>query len=377
MNEIKRRSAIVVITSVLLLAVLALATGIASVDSHSVSVSQESPASLGDWNGTWVNVGTMLDDPAWDAVYEAIADAANAAAGDGTFSTDDAKNFTYAMLATNFGDLGIAENTTTYYNTNGTVICECEYESAGAETVAFDGEEFDWYKFELMSGDAACSEYEYLILTEVHSHEGAMVHFHMRYGNTSFDDLINNTNYAMWWPTFGAEGTTAEEVADGFAEGAEMMGYMMLASQDPWENVDPNHLPTQIINISGEYICTSEAMYLDTEGNLLTEFCPPYQEEGGKWTFEQHGSLLLVTIEEDGEEAGIYGSTAGDNIMLAYGGYQEISGMGMWRFETIWTGKVHCSGDEIVMNAIMRGYDSDNSLIANWAGTQVLRRVEE
>ena len=235
MNEIKRRSAIVVITSVLLLAVLALATGIGSVGSHSVSVSQGSPDPLDNWNGTWVNVGTMLDDPAMDAVYKAIADAANAAAGDGTFTTDDAKSFLYAMLESNFGDLGIAENTTTYYNTDGTVICECEYESAGAETVAFGEEEFDWHKFELTSEDAACDEYVYLILTEVHSHEDAMVHFHMRYGNTSFDDLINNPNYAMWWPTFGVEGTTAEEVADGFAEGAEMMGGMMLASQRPTE----------------------------------------------------------------------------------------------------------------------------------------------
>jgi hypothetical protein len=52
----------------------------------------------------------------------------------------------------------------------------------------------------------------------------------MRYGNTSFDDLINNTDYAMWYPTFAVEGTTMETVADGYAEGAEMMGAMMLAS---------------------------------------------------------------------------------------------------------------------------------------------------
>jgi hypothetical protein len=58
-----------------------------------------------------------------------------------------------------------------------------------------------------------------------------MVHWHMRYGNTCFDDLINNTNYAMWYPTFAVEGTTMEKVADGYAEGAEMMGAMMLASQ--------------------------------------------------------------------------------------------------------------------------------------------------
>ena len=318
-----------------------------------------------------------------DAVYEAIADAASAAAEDSAFTTDDAKSFLYAMLATNFGDLGIAGNTTTYYNTNGTVRCECEYESAGAETVAFGEEGFEWYKFELTSEDAACSEYKYLILTEVHSHEDAMVHFHMRYGNTSFDDLINNTNYAMWWPTFGVEGTTAEEVADGFAEGAEMMGYMMLASQrpsleDPWENFDPNHLPTQIINLSGEYNCTNEAMYLDIEGNLIPEL-PPYQEKGAIMTFEQHGSLLMVTVEEGGEEIMKWsGSTVGDSIMLTYAGYNDWGpGMGMMRSEVLWAGKIHGCGEGIVMNAILRVYDSDNNLVLRWAGTQVLERVGE
>ncbi|NAS89104.1 hypothetical protein C4E24_05130 [ANME-1 cluster archaeon AG-394-G21] len=373
MNKTKRRSAVVMITSVLVLGVLALSTGIASEDS--------SP--LNDWNGTWLNVGTMLDGPAMDAVYESMTDAANAAAGDGTFTTNDAKSFLYAMHKSNFGDLGIAENNITYYNTDKTVKCDCEYESAGVETVAFGEEEFNWYKFELTSEDTTCTEYKYLIFTEVHSHEEGMVHWHMRYGNTSFNDLINNTSYAMWYPTFAVEDTTMETVADGYAEGAEMMGAMMLAGQspsrkDPWESFDPNHLPTQIINISSEYICTNEAMYLDTEGDLLTEFSPPYQEEGGEWSFEQHGSLLKVILVEEGEEMGFcYGSTAGDNIMLSWGDYLEIPGMGMMRFETIWMGEIHDDGEEIVMNAIMRGYDSDNNLIANWAGTQVLKRTGE
>jgi len=40
----------------------------------------------------------------------------------------------------------------------------------------------------------------------------------MRYGNTSFDDLINNTDYAIWYPTFAVEGTSMETVADDYAE---------------------------------------------------------------------------------------------------------------------------------------------------------------
>ena len=369
MNKTKRRlSAIVVLTSVLVLGVLALSTGIASEDS--------SP--LNDWNGTWLNVGTMLDDPAMDAVYEAMTDAANAAAGDGTFTTDDAKSFLYAMHKSNFGDLGIAENNATYYNTDGTVKCECEYESAGVETVAFGEEEFNWYKFALTSEDTTCPEYRYLIFTEVHSHEDGMEHFHMRYGNTSFDDLINNTDYAIWYPTFAVEGTTMETVADGYAEGAEMMGGMMLASQrpslkDPWENFDPAFLPAEIINISGTYAKTGEGIFLDLEGNFIPDFL---EQVTGTVTIEQHGSLLKATDDEGNV---FQGSTIGNNIMLSMAGYEELEGMGKIGLEAVATGMIEegTNGPEIFLNWIWRICDSDNNLLFNGAGTQVLKRVED
>ena len=369
MNKTKRRlSAIVVLTSVLVLGVLALSTGIASEDS----------TIFNGWNGTWLNVGTMLDDPAMDTVYAAMTDAANAAAGDGTFTTNDAKSFLYAMHKSNFGDLGIAGNTVTYYNTDKTVKCECEYESAGIETVAFGEEEFNWYKFALTSEDTTCPEYRYLIFTEVHSHEEGMVHWHMRYGNTSFDDLINNTDYAMWYPTFAVEGTTMETVADGYAEGAEMMGAMMLAGQspslkDPWENCDPAFLPAEIINISGTYAKTGEGIFLDLEGNFIPDFL---EQVTGTHTIEQHGSLLKVT---DDEGTISQGSTLGNNIMLANAGYAEVEGIGKIGFESVATGKIEegTHGPEIFLNWIWRIYDSDDNLLFNGAGTQVLKRTGE
>jgi Zn/Cd-binding protein ZinT len=365
-----RASAVAVITGTLLLGAIVLPTGIGNAD-------QEFPAPFDDWNGTWVNVGTMLDDSSMDPVYEAIADAANAAAGDGSFTADDAKIFLYAMHETNFGDLGITGNTTTYYNTNGTVKCECEYESAGIENVTFGEEEFGWYKFELTSGDAACDEYKYLILTEVHSHEGGMVHFHMKYGDTSFDDLINNTNYAIWYPTLAAEGTTVEDVADGYMEGAEKMGYMMLAwFGDPWRDFDPEFLPAEITDISGTYMKTGEGISLDLEGN----FIPVTVEQiTGTIVVEQHGSLLKVIDTSDGEEIICQGSTVGDNIMLSNGGYAEVLDMGMMRLECVSTGNIEegAEGPEIFLNWVWRMYDSDNNLIINGAGTQVWEQVED
>jgi Zn/Cd-binding protein ZinT len=157
----------------------------------------------------------------------------SAMAEDDGFTVDDAKNFLQTMMGSSFGDVEIAGDTVTYYNPDDTVRCQCEYEFAGKESVTFGGEEFDWYKFELKSGDEACSEYKYLIATAVHSEGGdGMVHWHMRYGNISFDDLINNPKFVMWYPTLAEKETGAETLAESYAEGAPMMGAMMKAARE-------------------------------------------------------------------------------------------------------------------------------------------------
>lgn len=162
-----------------------------------------------------------------------------AMAEDDGFTVDDAKNFLHTMMGSSFGDMEIAGDTVTYYNPDGTVRCRCEYEFAGKEAVTFGGHEFDWYKFELKSGDEACSEYKYLIATGVHSDgDDGMVHWHVRYGNTSFDDLINNPGYVMWYPTLAEGEISAEKLAENYVEGAPMMGAMMKAARESLITLD-------------------------------------------------------------------------------------------------------------------------------------------
>src|SRR5690554_6352744 len=104
-------------------------------------------------------------------------------AEDGGFAVDDADNFLHTMSGSSFGDVEVAGDAVTYYNLDGTLRCRCQYEFAGKVAVALGGEAFDWYKFELKSGDEACSEYKYLIATGAHSEgDDGMVHWHMRYG---------------------------------------------------------------------------------------------------------------------------------------------------------------------------------------------------
>lgn len=64
--------------------------------------------------------------------------------------------------------------------------------------------------------------------------------------------------------------------------------------------------------------------------------------------------------------------------MLSSAGYTEIPGMGKTRFESVSTGTIEegIQGPRIILNWVWRFYDSDNNLLLNGAGTQVLTRVE-
>ena len=65
--------------------------------------------------------------------------------------------------------------------------------------------------------------------------------------------------------------------------------------------------------------------------------------------------------------------------MLSMAGYEELEGMGKIGFESVATGMIKegTQGPEIFLNWIWRIYDSDDNLLFNGAGTQVLKRTEE
>jgi hypothetical protein len=62
-----------------------------------------------------------------------------------------------------------------------------------------------------------------------------MTYWNMRYGNTSFEDLINDSKYAMWYPTMTVSDFTSEELAKivlGDEEEAISMGAAMAADRE-------------------------------------------------------------------------------------------------------------------------------------------------
>jgi hypothetical protein len=62
--------------------------------------------------------------------------------------------------------------------------------------------------------------------------------------------------------------------------------------------------------------------------------------------------------------------------MLSMAGYEELEGMGKIGLEAVATGMIEegTNGPEIFLNWIWRICDSDNNLLFNGAGTQVLFR---
>jgi Zn/Cd-binding protein ZinT len=154
---------------------------------------------------------------------------------DDSFSADDARNFTRQIFQADFSTIEVSGNNITFYGPDGELQCRSEYRFAGKMNgPGFDeGEGSEWYKFESISDDV-CPEYKYVVATEIAYPEG-MTYWNMRYGNTSFEDLINDSKYAMWYPTMTVSDFTSEELAKivlGDEEEAISMGAAMAADRE-------------------------------------------------------------------------------------------------------------------------------------------------
>jgi len=132
---------------------------------------------------------------------------------DRIFAADDSRNLAREIFQADFSSIEISGNNITFYSPDGKVQCESEYAFVGTEKgPGFNMEgESEWYKFESMPTHS-CSEYSHVIITEINAPE-VMTFWNMRYGNTSFDDLINNPEYSILSPTLTLSNFTAERMA--------------------------------------------------------------------------------------------------------------------------------------------------------------------
>ncbi len=103
------------------------------------------------------------------------------------------------------------------------------YTYGGISTGYWGDYEVAWHCF-TNAGAADDDPYKYIILTAVHQDsEESMLHYHLRYGSTEFEDLVTNTDYSYWWPTFVASSLTVEEAAENYAASADEFAAMIPA----------------------------------------------------------------------------------------------------------------------------------------------------
>jgi hypothetical protein len=185
----------------------------------------------------WSSADVFLEDPLLDDAFAAIADAA-ADMGKSCYDAAAVKDFMADMFGADFAAVAISKKKTfTYYGADGAIEAMCRYRYKGKETVYWGEYPMEWHKYKRVfcvprpgswSKGRCHTPYKYVVTTQVHQHGDGMIHAHIRYGHTSFDDLITNPDYAMWWPTLALYGdTTAESLADDMIADPSEMAFML------------------------------------------------------------------------------------------------------------------------------------------------------
>lgn len=176
---------------------------------------------LDAWDGEWTSAYLFHDDPAMQAVYAALDEAAP------NHDLDDVLALMEGMNYTSFDAMTIVGERITY--TTGDTTFICEYTFAGPRQAYFGEFPFTWYLAELSGGADGCTAYRHLVLTETHSGDiGDVPHFHLRYSATGFDDAIDNPAYAVWYPSLlPAEQADAESWAAALHTGIEGVAPML------------------------------------------------------------------------------------------------------------------------------------------------------
>lgn len=184
------------------------------------------PPPLAGWSGEegaqWISTHTLLDDSAMDVAYTTIAEAAGS-----NYSPDDVKQAMEIMLQTSFSAIDVGDSTITFTPDPAGDPFTCEYRSVGQENVTWGESAFVWHKRETISTDTACTAYTAIVATDVHHHGDSAPHWHLRYGDSSFDGLMNDPYHATWWPSLVAAETTAQQFADELASEADEMAAMV------------------------------------------------------------------------------------------------------------------------------------------------------
>jgi Zn/Cd-binding protein ZinT len=178
---------------------------------------------LAKWAGTWNGIYDYLDDPGLYASFQVQYDALPEAAKTAYPTVEALREFAKDVARADFHSFVIQGDKITFYdqkantkNPSGNILETVTYTFKGTLHDVFGGvEEFDWYTFE---GDRA-GAHKYLLFEEAgRDTQAGPLHFHIRYGSKSFDDLLitstSGNNYGNWYPTIVSYNTTISELQE-------------------------------------------------------------------------------------------------------------------------------------------------------------------
>lgn len=162
---------------------------------------------LSTWSGEWVS-GWAFDAEALQPGFDAVLAATPEISAELLAQYHEAGNFTDFDTIT-FDGMSVSFDGTA-----------CTYDFAGQMPVPQVAGE-TWSLFE--TSDDACAETGYLLLSPPHAaEEGATLHFHMRYGSTSFEEIAADNS--AWFPSIYPTGTDAAALNNVYIANARLLG---------------------------------------------------------------------------------------------------------------------------------------------------------
>lgn len=163
------------------------------------------------WTGEWISnwaFGTEAMQAGFDAVLNVTPE----------LTLEDILAYYEERYITSFDTFAVDGQNITFVS--GDTSQTCVYTFVGTEPILQNPNE-NWALFE--TGDQACSNYKYVLLSPPHSPEaGGSRHFHIRYGTTSFQEIINDDS--LWFPFIYPIGTEAETLVGSWTTSPRQVG---------------------------------------------------------------------------------------------------------------------------------------------------------
>jgi Zn/Cd-binding protein ZinT len=182
---------------------------------------------LAKWAGTWNSIHDYYDDPELDQRFQEYYDTIPNMFKPmwGLNSVEDLRNVAREVAETDFDSFVIKGDVITFYdqeqtqkNPSGNVIETVTYTYQGILQDLFMESKggTGWHAFEGNTN----SNHKYLIFSEVERNDpngswDGPLNFHIRYGDTSFEALLNNsTEFTIraWYPTIISYNTTIDDL---------------------------------------------------------------------------------------------------------------------------------------------------------------------